>query len=56
MADWCQDHPRYSARRPPRSLCGRCWQLWFYTNPEDGRRNDKERVVDHAYNKDLRDV
>lgn len=35
MSEWCAEHPRYSAKRRPNSLCGRCWQLWFFRNPED---------------------
>lgn len=34
MADWCGEHPRYSAKRKPNSLCGKCWALWFIRNPE----------------------
>lgn len=35
MGDWCQSHPRYSAKRRPGSTCGRCWQLFFRKNPEE---------------------
>ena len=31
---WCDQHPTYTAKREPAGLCGRCWQLWFYKNPE----------------------
>lgn len=35
MMYWCKEHPRYSAKRKPGSLCGRCWALWFLRNPEE---------------------
>lgn len=35
MSDWCVSHPKYSAKRKPNSLCGRCWALWFIRNPEE---------------------
>jgi hypothetical protein len=25
----CPDHPRYKAKRVPRSLCERCWYWWI---------------------------
>lgn len=31
---WCPEHKTYSAKREPSGLCGRCWQLFFYKNPE----------------------
>lgn len=34
MSHYCGEHPRYEAKREPSGLCGRCWQLWFYKNPE----------------------
>jgi len=34
MSHYCQDHPAYAAKREPSGLCGRCWQLYFYKNPE----------------------
>ncbi len=37
--DWCNQHPRYSAKRQPNSICGRCWSLWFLRNPEDKLEN-----------------
>ena len=37
MADWCKTHPTYSAKRPPKSLCGKCFELYFLKNPEDSR-------------------
>lgn len=42
MSDWCQSHPTYSAKRPPNSLCGRCFQLYFLRNPE--LKHDGERI------------
>lgn len=39
--NWCQQHPRYEAKRKPNSLCGRCWSLFFLKNPEE-----KEAVKD----------
>lgn len=34
MSHYCQDHPRYEAKREPSGLCGACWRLYFYKNPE----------------------
>ena len=34
MSEWCVDHPRYEAKRMPRPVCIRCWQLWFLRCPE----------------------
>lgn len=34
MSHYCKEHPAYSAKREPSGLCARCWQLWFYKNPE----------------------
>jgi len=34
MSDWCKSHPRYSAKKMPNSLCGKCFQLYFLKNPE----------------------
>lgn len=34
MSHWCQSHPKYEAKREPNSLCGECWRLWFFKNPE----------------------
>jgi len=42
MSEYCQVHPRYSARREPNSLCGRCWQLWHLRCPEI--KHDGERI------------
>lgn len=25
MSHWCEQHPKYSAKRKPGSLCGKCW-------------------------------
>lgn len=25
----CQKHPKYQAKRQPRSLCEACWKAWF---------------------------
>ena len=33
--NWCRSHPSYSAKRAPNSLCGDCWQLYFYRCPEE---------------------
>ncbi|MDH5667851.1 MAG: hypothetical protein OEY86_07570 [Nitrospira sp.] len=38
MSDWCKEHPRYSAKRTPNSVCGRCWVLYFIKNPEEKDR------------------
>ena len=27
----CRNHPQYQAKRKPRSMCTRCWELWFYS-------------------------
>lgn len=32
--NWCVSHPKYSAKKEPNSLCGTCWQLYFYRCPE----------------------
>ena len=34
MSHFCRSHPRYEAKREPNSICGACWQLYFYKNPE----------------------
>jgi hypothetical protein len=34
MSHFCTVHPRYEAKRAPNSICGKCWQLFFYKNPE----------------------
>lgn len=47
MSDYCKAHPRYSAKRPPNSLCGRCFELYFLRNPElkhDGARIGAEAM------------
>lgn len=31
---WCEEHPRYEAKREPNSLCGRCYELWYLRCPE----------------------
>lgn len=35
MSHWCKTHPAYSAKREPKSLCGQCWMLFFFKNPEE---------------------
>lgn len=35
MADYCKQHPRYSAKKEPNSLCGKCFELWFIRCPEE---------------------
>lgn len=25
----CPNHPRYTARRPPKNDCHDCWHIWF---------------------------
>lgn len=35
MSHYCQQHPRYEAKRKPGSVCGRCWQLYFFSHPEE---------------------
>lgn len=35
MADYCNVHPRYSAKRAPNSICGTCWKLYFLRCPEE---------------------
>lgn len=35
MSHWCTQHPKYEAKRQPNSLCGRCWQLYFFSHPEE---------------------
>ena len=34
MSDWCPTHKTYSAKREPNSVCGKCWQIYLYRNPE----------------------
>lgn len=34
MSHFCKEHPRYEAKREPSGLCGACWRLYFYKNPE----------------------
>ena len=41
MSHWCEQHPKYSAKRKPGSLCGKCWALFFLKNPEE-----KQEVLD----------
>lgn len=43
MSDYCPQHPRYSAKRAPNSLCGNCFRLWFLRNPE--LKHDGERMI-----------
>ena len=38
MSHWCNQHPRYAAKRTPGSLCGECWRLYFLKNPEEKGR------------------
>ena len=45
MADYCKAHPRYSAKRPPKSLCGKCFELWFLRNPEDPKNTQGFRTA-----------
>jgi hypothetical protein len=45
MSDWCPTHTRYSAKRPPNSLCGKCWELYFYHCPEDRDRYTRAAQV-----------
>ncbi len=42
MSEWCPTHPKYSAKRQPKSLCGHCWKLWLLKNPELGTRYEGE--------------
>lgn len=35
MSHYCTSHPRYEAKREPKSLCGNCWRLYFYRCPEE---------------------
>ena len=42
MSHYCMSHPRYSAKREPKSRCGNCWQLWHYRCPEV--RHDYKRI------------
>ena len=34
MSHFCKEHPKYEAKREPSGLCGKCWALYFYKNPE----------------------
>ena len=54
--NWCPTHKTYSAKREPNSLCGNCWQLWGYRNPEwkyDSMRISMELL--EAYKKHRRE-
>lgn len=42
MSDYCPSHPRYSAKREPNSLCGKCFELWHLRCPE--LKHDGERI------------
>lgn len=42
MSDYCKEHPRYSAKREPNSICGTCWRLWGLRNPE--LKHDGDRI------------
>lgn len=42
MADWCEVHPKYSAKREPNSVCGKCWSLWLLRCPE---RKGEDRMI-----------
>lgn len=56
MSDWCKAHPRYSAKRMPKSLCGKCWSLYFIKNPEE-RCIIRQAVADmEAMRKDYQEV
>ncbi len=49
MSDWCKEHPRYSAKRMPNSICGECWKLYFIRNPEDKERlQETETLKAHS--------
>lgn len=41
MSHWCKSHPRYEAKRKPRSTCEDCWKLYFLKNPDE-----KQEVLD----------
>ena len=34
VSHYCKEHPKYEAKREPSGLCGKCWALYFYKNPE----------------------
>lgn len=33
LAHSCKTHPRYQAKRSPRTTCEGCWRLWFKVHP-----------------------
>lgn len=55
MSHFCPSHPRYSAKREPNSLCGRCWVLYFYRCPEERvsqtEQDRPENSFSHGLNK-----
>ncbi len=47
MSHYCKEHPRYSGKREPNSVCGTCWTLWYLRCPE--LKHDGNRILrDHA--------
>lgn len=34
MSHFCKSHPRYEGKSEPNSICGDCFQLWRWKNPE----------------------
>ncbi len=34
----CRSHPRYRAKRKPRTSCETCWLLWIAYDPDCFRR------------------
>jgi hypothetical protein len=33
--NWCKKHPKYQAKRRPRTLCDACWWLWLESVQHD---------------------
>lgn len=44
MSHYCTSHPRYSAKKEPNSLCGRCYELWHLRCPERKEEDQKHLV------------
>lgn len=36
---WCKKHPKYRAKKRPRGLCPRCWDMWILKTEERSEEN-----------------
>jgi hypothetical protein len=54
MSHFCTVHPRYEAKREPNSLCGKCWLLFFYKNPEQ-KREFRDTYTKRSWKRELQE-